>query len=71
MVYTDGVHVVANSLEELHSFASKIGLRSESFESSRIPHYLLTSDEVRNKAAKEGVIKVKNSVELLKKISTK
>jgi len=29
MVYTDGIHLVADSLEELHEFAHKIGLKRE------------------------------------------
>ena len=40
MVYTDGVHLVAESEAELHAFARGIGLKSEWFQNrSRLPHY--------------------------------
>ena len=41
MVYVDRVHMVADSLKELHSFAEKIGLKRHFFEGVRKghPHY--------------------------------
>ncbi len=40
MVYTDKVHLVADSLDELHDFATGIGLKRLWFQNhSRHPHY--------------------------------
>jgi hypothetical protein len=40
MVYTDKIHLVADSLEELHRFAGRIGLKRAWFQNhSRHPHY--------------------------------
>jgi len=54
MVYTDGVHLVADSLIELHQFARKIGLKKEWFQDKRIPHYDLTTTTKRLKAIGHG-----------------
>jgi hypothetical protein len=32
-------HMMADSLEELHKFAKKVGLKRQYFQSSRFPHY--------------------------------
>lgn len=57
MIYTDNIHLVADSLEELHSFANSIGLKRHWFEGVRkghphydIPKYLL--DIILEKAIK-------------------
>jgi len=41
MIYTDEVHLVADSLEELHEFAKSIGLSRNMFEGVKKnhPHY--------------------------------
>lgn len=40
MVYTDKIHLVADTLEELHEFASNIGMKSEWFQDHPShPHY--------------------------------
>lgn len=39
MVYTDGIHLVADSIEELHEFAQKIGLKRCWYQSHRFKHY--------------------------------
>lgn len=42
MIYTDGVHLIADSLEELHAFAAAIGIKRIWFENRRgkqHPHY--------------------------------
>lgn len=41
MIYTDKIHLVADSLEELHSFASEFGIKRNWFEGMRKghPHY--------------------------------
>ena len=45
MIYTDKIHLVADSLEELHEFARKIGLKRHFFEGVKKghPHYDLTN----------------------------
>lgn len=41
MVYTDKVHLVADTIEELHNFANTIGLKRHFFEGVKKnhPHY--------------------------------
>ena len=39
MIYTDGTHLVADTLTELHKFARIIGMKREWFQSGRLPHY--------------------------------
>lgn len=40
MVYTDGVHLIADSVDELHTFAQKIGLKHSWFQNHpKHPHY--------------------------------
>ena len=40
MVFTDGVHLVADSIDELHIFADKIGLKRSWFQNHpKHPHY--------------------------------
>ena len=43
MVYTDGVHLIGDSLAELHDFARLINLKRCWFENNRKPHYDLGS----------------------------
>lgn len=38
-VYTDGVHLVADTIEELHAFALSIGMKRSWFQNHRKPHY--------------------------------
>ncbi len=38
-VYTDGTHLMADTLTELHAFARRIGLKREWFQDHRHPHY--------------------------------
>lgn len=49
MVFTDGVHMVANTVEELHEFAESIGLKRHFFHGVRKghPHYDLTNERIR------------------------
>lgn len=54
MVYTDGIHLVADSLDELHAFAQKIGLKREWFQDHpKHPHYDIFGI-MYNKARKAG-----------------
>ncbi len=41
MIYTDGVHMIADSLSELHEFAKEIGLKRMYFHGvkKKHPHY--------------------------------
>ena len=49
-------HMAADSLEELHSFARRLGLKRSWFqENSRYPHYDITM-EIRENALKLGAI---------------
>lgn len=59
MVYTDGVHLIANSVEELHEFAQKIALKKCYFRNprkKRHPHYDLMNEKIRKKALDGGAI---------------
>ncbi len=53
-VYTDHVHLVADTLPELHAFARKLGLRPEWFHDERHPHYDLTTPRARQRAVRLG-----------------
>ena len=48
-------HMYADSLEELHSLATKIGLRREWFQDQVLPHYDLTEGK-RFQAVRFGAI---------------
>ena len=59
MIYTDGTHLVADSLTELHKFALSIGLRHDWFQDHpRHPHYDLTTRRVAARALKSGAVLV-------------
>lgn len=66
MVYTDGVHLIADSWDELHKFAQSIGLKREWFQQHpRHPHYdIITASKMR-RAIKAGAIKMR-SIEMFK-----
>ena len=53
MIYTDGVHIIADSLSELHEFARGIGMKREWFQDRKHPHYDITSNGMR-KAVMRG-----------------
>jgi hypothetical protein len=57
-VRTDGTHLVADSLVELHKFAASIGLKREWFQNHRIPHYDLTTHRMGRKAEQAGAVRV-------------
>lgn len=68
MVYSDGIHLIASSIKELHEFAEKIGLKKHFFENPKKknhPHYDLTNVEIRRKAFREGAVIV-SSKEIVK-----
>ena len=41
MIYSDGIHMIADTLEELHAFANSVGLSRSYFHGTRKghPHY--------------------------------
>lgn len=59
MTYTDGVHLVADYVEELHRFAKKIGLKRVWFQDhEKHPHYDILSQKILRKALSHGAIHV-------------
>ena len=48
-------HMTADTLEELHAMADKIGMKREWFQNKRTPHYDLTPGK-RKLAVKHGAI---------------
>jgi len=55
MIYTDGTHLAADTLAELHMFAVLIGLRRDWFQNHlRHPHYDLTTKRAAKRAMKRG-----------------
>ena len=59
MIYTDGTHLVADVLTELHEFAFSIGLRRNWFQDHpRHPHYDLTTQRAAARALKNGAVLV-------------
>jgi len=50
-VYSDGVHLTADSLDELHKFAMDLNLKRKWFQGGKKhPHYDLTSDNIALRA---------------------
>lgn len=70
MVYTDGIHLVADSVEELHAFAAAVGIKRCWFENRRgkhHPHYDIPVS-MREVVLRAGVVKVsaREIVEILR-----
>ena len=60
MIYTDKIHLVADSLNELHCFAIKIGLKINWFQNNKKhPHYDIWG-KMLIKAIKNGAIIIKS-----------
>ena len=58
IIYTDGTHLIADTEDELHEFADKIGLKRSWFQSSSwYPHYDLMGSKKRLVVVK-GAIKL-------------
>lgn len=57
-VATDGVHLVADDLDELHAFARRVGLRREWFQDGPRPHYDLTTHRALERALHAGAKRV-------------
>lgn len=63
-------HMVADTEDELHEFALKIGLRPEWFQANaKIPHYDVTVTK-RTEAIDKGAVSI-SSKELVRKFSKK
>ena len=56
MILTDGVHLVADTMWELHDFAKRIHLRREWFQPGRHPHYDLTTLRAARRAVVAGAV---------------
>jgi len=56
--YDEACHMTADSVDELHAFAAKLGLKREWFQQGRIlPHYDLTRKK-RAQAVRLGAVEV-------------
>lgn len=58
-VYTDGEHLMADTLEELHDFAKSIGLNPKWFQDHKYKYYDLFSPVEIKKAILSGAKYVK------------
>lgn len=59
MIYTDGVHMIGSTIDELHQFADKIGLHRCYYRNPRKkkhPHYDLMNEKIRKKAIDNGAV---------------
>jgi len=67
MVYTDLIHIVADTKEELHDFAKSIGLKRHFYEGVRKghPHYDITNSEIYQKVINSNIQIVNSRVILL------
>ena len=61
-------HMLADTIEELHAMADKLGLKRQWFQSGNIPHYDLSLSK-RREAIKHGVqiLDGKQIIQLIKK----
>lgn len=56
-VYTDGIHLVADTEEELHVFSKKIGLKRSSFRDHHHKYYDLFGNKVNLAIISGAVVK--------------
>ena len=54
-------HLFADSVDELHGFAEKMGLKRGWFQDKRVPHYDLTESK-RSIALKQGAIEATKDI---------
>lgn len=66
--YSQACHLVADSIDELHEFAGRLGLMRSWFQRGSLPHYDLTTG-MRFKAIRLGAIEIdrKKFVEIMRK----
>ena len=57
-VHTDGVHLVADSEEELHAFAKKVGLKEKRYygKPKYSRHYIITTTRMHIKVIEAGAL---------------
>ena len=68
MIYTDGVHLVGDTLQELHIFARSVGLKREWFqEHRRHPHYDITTSRKLRKILDTNMVTIISTKRLLRK----
>lgn len=67
MIYTDRIHLVANSIEELHNFCNEIGIKRCWFEGVRKghPHYDIPKYKYKT-VMDDSRVKITSSREVLK-----
>lgn len=58
MILTDGIHLVATRGEDIHAFAARAGLARRWYQTSRRPHYDLTTKGALARAVRLGAKKV-------------
>lgn len=58
--YTDGTHLVADSLAELHRFARRMRLKRDWYQDGRWPHYDLTTRKAIVRAIQAGAMLIRN-----------
>ncbi len=69
MVYTDGVHLVADDQEELHRFAQSVGLKPQWFQRQRPnhPHYDITTSRMLRKILNTNMVTKISTKQLIRK----
>lgn len=69
MIYTDGVHLVVNGLqEELHRFAQSVGLKRKWFQDqSDHPHYDITTPRMLKKILNTNMVTKISTKQLIRK----
>lgn len=67
MVYSDGVHIVADTIEELHEYCASVGIKRCWFEGVRKghPHYDLPFSKSHKVIFGKGQVQLKSSREIL------
>lgn len=57
MIYTDGIHLIADTEEELHVFAKGIGLRRKDFIDHKHQHYNLIGNMITKAIVNGAMVK--------------
>ncbi len=71
MIYTDGVHLVGDELQELHQFAQSVGLKREWFQEEQPdhPHYDITTRRMLRKILNTNMVTKVSTKELVRNIA--
>ena len=68
MIYTDGVHLASNNLQELHIFARSIGLKRQWFqEHLHHSHYDITTSRMLKRILSKDIVIRVDTKQLLRK----